>query len=199
MDSKTEKILSREERLIRLFKRLTAIPYLLVLFALLMPLANISCSEKTIAEPNLYKLASGLDLEKDFQEPALGVIKKMQEGNSTIVERFKSTIPNFPKTEPIWQVYAILAGAVLAAIFACITPLGSLTMGMLTMVSMWFLLSQIGRLCASTGVSLIKVEPGAGIYAASAMIIIGTAMNLASLIRPIIAELKARKQKKKAL
>ena len=42
-----------------LFKKLTAIPYLLVLLALLMPLANVSCSAKDggkpIAEMTIYR------------------------------------------------------------------------------------------------------------------------------------------------
>ena len=32
----------------RLFKRLTAIPYLLVIVALLLPMANVSCAEKDV-------------------------------------------------------------------------------------------------------------------------------------------------------
>ena len=46
-----------------LFKKLTALPYLLVFLALLMPLANVSCSvkedSKQIAEATFYQIASG--------------------------------------------------------------------------------------------------------------------------------------------
>lgn len=45
------------------------------------------------------------------------------------------------------------------------------------------------------GIPLLKVEPGPGIHAASFMILIGTAMNLASIIRPIVEEIKARRKK----
>ena len=182
----------------RLFKRLTAIPYLLVVLALLMPVANVSCSdESVIAEPSLYDFAMGLDLEQELKEPALGTLQKMQEGNSFAMKKFKQSMPNFPKMEPVPFLFAIVAGAVLAGLFACFTPLGSIAMGMLTMVSMWFFLSKLGQLNAAMGLPLLKVEPGVGIHAATFMILIGTAMNLASIIRPIVDEIKAKRAAKK--
>lgn len=181
-----------------LFKKLTAIPYLLVLLALLMPLANVSCNdEKVVAEPTLYELASGYDLEQGLKEPALGILKKMQDGNPAALEKFKTNMPQFPKMEPVKALYAVLAGAVIAAVFAQFTPLGSIAVGMLTMVSMWFFLAQLGQVNANMGIPLLKVEPGAGIHAASFMILIGTAMNLASIIRPIVEEFRARRAAKK--
>ena len=183
-------------REMRFFKRITAIPYLLVIFALLMPLANVSCNdEKVIAEPTLYELAAGLDLEKSLQEPALGVLKKMQTGNPTAMEKFRETMPDFPKLVPYTFLYVILLGAVFAALMAWFTPLGSIAVGMLTMVSMWFFLAQLGQVNVAMGIPLLKVEPGIGIHAASTLILIGTAMNLATIARPIIMELKARRKK----
>ena len=185
-------------REIRLFKKLTAIPYLLVIFALLMPLANVSCNDDVvIAEPTLYKVASGMDLEQELKEPALGVLKKLQTGNPTALEKFKEVMPNFPKMDPVPFLYAILFGAVLAAVFAWFTPLGSITVGMLTMVSMWFFLAQLGRLNLAMGVPLLKVEPGMGLQAASVLILIGSAMNLATIARPIVDEIKARRAAKR--
>ena len=185
-------------REMRLFKKLTAIPYLLVIFALMMPLASVSCGDDVVvAEPTLYQVAGGLDLEKELKEPALGIMKKMQTGNPSAMEKFRQTMPNFPKMEPAPFLYVIVAGAVLAGLFAWITPLGSLTMGMLTMVSMWFFLSKLGQVNAAMGIPLLQVEPGVGINAASFMILIGTAMNLASIIRPIVDEIKARRAAKK--
>ena len=71
----------------RLFKKLTAIPYLLVIFALMMPFANVSCSEDVVvAEPTLYQVAAGLDLEQELKEPAVGIMKKMESGNPTAME-----------------------------------------------------------------------------------------------------------------
>lgn len=185
-------------REMRLFKKLTAIPYLLVIVALLLPLANVSCADKdVIAEPTLYELASGLDLEQELKEPALGILKKMETGNPSAIEKFRQTMPHFPKMEPVPFLYVILAGAVIAGLFAFITPLGSITMGMLTMVSMWFFLSKLGQISSIMGVPLIKVEPGIGIHAASFLILIGTAMNIASIIRPIVDEIKAKRAAKK--
>ncbi|WP_407457903.1 hypothetical protein [Fibrobacter sp.] len=182
----------------QLFKKLTAIPYLLVLVALLMPMANVSCDDDVVvAEPTLYKVASGMDLEQELKEPALGILNKMQTGNPSAMQKFRQTMPNFPKMEPVPFLYAILIGAVLAGVFALFTPLGSITMGMLTMVSMWFFLAQLGQLNSALGIPLLKVEPGVGIQAASFMILIGTAMNLASIIRPIVDEFKARRAAKK--
>ena len=182
----------------RLFKKLTAIPYLLVIFALMMPFANVSCSEDVVvAEPTLYQVAAGLDLEQELKEPALGIMKKMETGNPTAMQKFRQTMPHFPKMEPLPFLYAIVAGAVLAGLFAWISPLGSIAMGMLTFVSMWFFLSKLGQVNSAMGIPLLHVEPGPGIHAASFMILIGTAMNLASIIRPIVDEIKARRAAKK--
>lgn len=182
----------------RLFKKLTAIPYLLVIFALMMPFANVSCSEDVVvAEPTLYQVAAGLDLEQELKEPALGIMKKMESGNPTAMQKFRQTMPNFPKMEPLPFLYAIVAGAVLAGLFAWISPLGSIAMGMLTFVSMWFFLSKLGQVNSAMGIPLLHVDPGPGIHAASFMILIGTAMNLASIIRPIVDEIKARRAAKK--
>jgi len=182
----------------RLFKKLTAIPYLLVIFALMMPFANVSCSEDVVvAEPTLYQVAAGLDLEQELKEPALGIMKKMESGNPTAMQKFRQTMPNFPKMEPLPFLYAIVAGAVLAGLFAWISPLGSIAMGMLTFVSMWFFLSKLGQVNSAMGIPLLRVDPGPGIHAASFMILIGTAMNLASIIRPIVDEIKARRAAKK--
>lgn len=187
-----------EGRELRFFKKITAIPYLLVILALLMPLANVSCNdEKVIAEPSLYELASGLDLEESLQEPALGLLKKMETGNPKAMEKFRETMPNFPKLEPMPVLYAILVGAVLAAAFALLTPLGSITLGMLTMVAAWAFLAQLSQLNAAMGIPLLKVEPGIGIHAASTLILIGTAMNIASIVRPIVVEIRERRTAKK--
>ena len=185
-------------RELKFFKKITAIPYLLVVLALLMPMANVSCSDdKVIADPNLYELASGLDLEQALYEPALGTLKKMEAGNPTAMEKFRAQMPNFPKMEPVPFLYAILIGAVLAGAFAWFTPLGSIALGMLTLVSMWGFLAQLSKLNSAMGIPLLKVDPGIGLYAAEALILIGTAMNLASIIRPIVKEYKARKAAKK--
>ena len=186
----------------RLFQRLVGFPYLLALLGLLMPLANVSCAEQVIAEPSMYEMAIGLDLGTELKDPAAGLLKKMEEGNPKSIERFKDAIPNFPKMEPMRHLYGIVGALVIAAIFAFIAPfgyyasLGSLAMGMLSMLSLWAVLSQIGGLCNAIGMNALQVEPGPGIYCASVLILIGTAMNLASIARPIVEDLRARRDKK---
>lgn len=197
MTDKT-KVEDKESKALRLFKRITAIPYLLVVFALLMPLANVSCNDdKVIAAPNVYELASGLDLETSLQDPALSMLKKMETGNPAAIEKFRQTMPNFPKMEPMKFLYALLIGAFLAAAFAWLTPLGSIAMGMLTMVAMGAFYMKVAEQIDKMGIPLLSIEPGIGYTAATVLIFIGTAMNLAVIIRPIVVELKARRAAKK--
>lgn len=199
MSDKT-KVDSKESKALRLFKRITAIPYLLVIVALLMPIANVSCNDdKVIASPNVYELASGLDLETALQEPAIGMLKKMETGNPKAIERFRTTIPNFPKMDPMPTLYMLLVGAILAAALAWFTPLGSIALGMLTMVSMGAFYAKLAELLANMGIPLLSVDPGIGYNAATILIFIGTAMNLAVIIRPIVVELKARRAAKKSV
>lgn len=189
------------DRRFRFFQRLVCTPYLLALLGLLMPLVNVSCTEHVIAEPSIYELAVGMDLSKDLKDPAAGLLKKMEEGNPKSIERFKEKIPHFPQMEPMYHLFGIVVALVLAAVFALLAPygyyasLGSLAVGMLSMVSLWALLSQIGALCNALGMQVLQVEPGAGIYCASALILIGTAMNLACIARPIFDEIKTRRKK----
>ena len=186
----------------RLFQRLVGLPYLLAILGLLMPLANVSCTEQVIAEPSMYEIALGLDLGTELKEPAMSLLKKMEEGNPRSIERFKDFIPNFPKMEPMLHLFGIAAALFLAAVFALLAPLGyyaslgSLALGMLSMFSLWAVLSQIGALCNAIGMNVLRVDPGVGIYCASVLILIGTAMNLACIARPIIDDLRAKRSAK---
>jgi len=186
----------------KFFQRLVAAPYLLALLGLLMPLMTVSCAEKPIAEPTFYELANGYDLETGLMEPAAEHLKKMQNGNPQALEKFKVSMPNFPKMEPVVVLYGVVIALVLAAIFALIAPfgyyasLGSLTMGILSMLALWGFLSQMGQMCSSMGMQVLKVDPGPGIYCASGLILIGSAMNLACIARPIVEEIRAKRSKK---
>ena len=166
-------------------------------------MANVSCTDQVIAEPSMYEIALGYDLGTELKEPGAGLLKRMQEGNPRSIERFKDFIPNFPKMEPMYHLFGIVGALVIAAIFAFIAPfgyyasLGSLAMGMLSMFSLWAVLSQIGGLCNSIGMNVLKVEPGVGLYCADTLILIGTAMNLACIARPIIDDLRAKRANKK--
>jgi hypothetical protein len=186
----------------RLFQRLVGLPYLLAILGLLMPLASVSCTKQVIAEPSMYEIALGLDLGTELKEPATSLLKKMEEGNPRSIERFKDFIPNFPKIEPMLHLLGIAAALFLAAVFALLAPLGyyaslgSLALGMLSMFSLWAVLSQIGALCNAIGMNVLRVDPGVGIYCASVLILIGTAMNLACIARPIVDDLRAKRSAK---
>ena len=185
-----------------LFKKLTALPYLLVFLALLMPLANVSCSvkedSKPIAEATFYQIASGVDLEKSLSDAALGQMHRMVKENPKILDHFKTQMPNYPKMEPIRHLYGILVAIFLAAVFSQFVPLASTVMGLLSMVSLWSLLMKLSQVGDTLGIPLLKIEAGIGLYCASFLILIGTAMNIATMVRPAVAARRARKKKPKA-
>ena len=185
-----------------LFKKLTALPYMLVFLALLMPLANVSCSvkenDKPIAEATFYQIASGIDLDKSLNDPALGQMHRIVKENPKTLDRFKMQMPNFPKMEPIRHLYGILAAIFLAALFSWFVPLASTVMGLLSMVSLWSLLMKLSQLGNELGIQLLKVEGGIGLYCASFLILIGTAMNIATMVRPAVVARRERKKKSKA-
>lgn len=184
----------------RLFKKLTAIPYLLVLLALLMPLANVSCSakddSKPIAQMTIYEIASGVDLDKSLSETASTQMRRMLKENPKIQDHFKTQMPNFPKMEAVPHLYGIIAAVVLAAVFSWIVPLASTVMGLLSMISLWSLLMKLSHIGGTLGIPLLKVEGGIGLYCASFLILIGTAMNLATLVRPMVVARRERKKVK---
>ena len=183
-----------------LFKKLTALPYLLVFLALLMPLANVSCSakdnSKPIAEMTFYQVASGVNLDESLADPALSQMHRMVKENPKVLDRFKMQMPNFPKMEPVHHLYGILVAVFLAAVFAWIVPLASTVMGLLSMVSLWSLLMKLSQISDMLGIPLLKVEAGIGLYCASFLILIGTAMNIATMVRPAVIARRERKKKK---
>ena len=204
MESKVEKKQDakplNESREFKFFKKIIAAPYLLVLLALLMPLANVSCTfdeaqSKPILEASVYDLAMGVNLDEALVPDASKQLHNMIDKNEVTQKKLTAIMPNFPKMEPMNYLWGIAIALLLAAVFAFISPLGSLTMGMLAMFSLWAMLMQLGKLCSAMGIPMLKVDPGVGIYAASALILIGTAMNLAVIVRPIVEEVKARRKK----
>ena len=184
-----------------IFKKLTAFPYLLVLLALLMPLANVSCSakddSKPIAQMTFYQIASGVNLDETVKSSALNQMNRMVKENPKILDHFKTQMPNYPKMEPVHHLYGIVAAIVLAAVFAWIVPLASIVMGLLSMISLWSLLMKLSQIGATLGIPLLKVEGGVGLYCASFLILIGTAMNIATLVRPMVVARRERKKAKK--
>lgn len=191
----------KADKRFKFFRRIISAPYLLALLALLMPLMNVSCAERIIAQPSFYEIVAGLDLHDALQGSAKEYLEKKETANPKELEhiRKENQMPNFPKLEPMPMLLGIVCALVLAAIFAWFTPLGSLTLGILAMFSLWALLGQIGSELMEKGNQLLQVEPGHGVYAASALILIGTAMNFAAILRPILAEIKAKQNAKKAV
>lgn len=187
----------KNDKRFKFFRRIISAPYLLALLGLLLPLMNVSCAEKVIAEPSFYEIATGMDLRETLKEPAKGYLLKMEKDNPKALDRFRMSMPDFPKLQPMPVLFGIVAALVLAAVFAWFTPLGSLTLGILAMCALWVLLTQMGAICANIGMQVLQVEPGHGVYAASVLILIGTAMNLAAIIRPIVVEVKAKRAAKK--
>jgi len=194
------KMSSKSNKEKSIFKKLTALPYLLVLLALLMPLANVSCTTKDegnpIAQMTFYQIASGVDLDKSLENSALAQMNRMVKQNPRILDHFKTQMPNYPKMEPVPHLYGIVAAIVLAAAFAWIVPLASAVMGLLSMISLWSLLMKLSQLSDTLGIPLLKFEGGVGLYCASFLILIGTAMNIATLVRPAVLARRARKKKK---
>lgn len=198
MKNNNDRPVVTESREFKLFKKITALPYLLVLLALLMPLANVSCSfndsdTKPVLEANIYSFAVGLDLDKSLSPKASEMLHNMVDKNQATKNKLLAVMPDFPKMQSMPYLWGIVLAVILAALFAFVTPLGSLTMGMLGMFSLWAFLLQVDKISAAFGIPMLKVGPGVGIYAASTLVIIGTAMNLASIIRPIVVEIKRRK------
>lgn len=194
-----KKSLVKNSKEFRFFKKITALPYLLVLLAMLMPMANVSCSfdetkTKPILEVSVYDLATGVDLDESLDSSAAKQLHGMIDKNKATKAKFLAMMPDFPKMSAMPYLWGIAVAVFLAAVFAFVTPLGSLTMGILAMFSLWAFLSQLGALSASLGIPMLSVNPGVGIYAASVLILIGTAMNLAAIIRPMIEEFKAKKK-----
>ncbi|MBO7412201.1 MAG: hypothetical protein J6U20_00860 [Fibrobacter sp.] len=206
MESKVEKNQEaktlNDSREFKFFKKITAIPYLLVLLALLMPLANVSCTfeeshSKPIMEASIYDLATGVNLDEALAPDASKQLHNMIDKNEATQKKLTSVMPNFPTMEPMRYLWGIAIAVLLAAAFTFVSPLGSLTMGMLAMFSLWAMLMQLDGLCSAIGIPMLRVDPGVGIYAASALILIGSAMNLAVIIRPIVEEFRAKKKAKK--
>ncbi len=188
----------KQDSRFKFFRRFISAPYLLALIALFLPLMNVSCAEKVIAEPSFYELATGMDLRETLKEPAKGYLLKMEKDNPKSLDKFRAFIPEFPKMNAVPVLFGIVAALVLAAVFAWISPLGSLALGILAMTSLWAFLSKMAQLCGSMGMQVLSVDPSYGIYAATALILIGTAMNIAAIARPILVEIKAKRAAKKA-
>ena len=191
------------DKAFKLFQKLIAAPYLLALLGLLLPLMTVSCSDKVIAEPTFYELANGLDLRTSLQEPAAGYLNKLETGNPKALEKFRENAPDFPKMMDMPQFYGIALALVIAAIFGLMSSvgifasIGSIFMGLMSLLGLWAIVLQMQQEFASMGMQLLSIKPGTGLYCASILIIIGTAMNIASIVRPAVEKTKAGRAARK--
>jgi len=176
----------------KVFQKLVAAPYLLALLGLLMPMMTISCSDKVISEPTFYEMAGGLDLKQSLQEPAASYLTRLEEGNPKALEKFRETSPDFPVLAKMPQLYGVALALVIAAIFALMDSEGvfasggSIIMGVMSLILLWIVVLQVKQEFASMGLQLISIQPGAGLYCASTLIVIGTAMNITCIVRLLL-------------
>jgi hypothetical protein len=166
------------------FQKWISLPFALALVAFLFPLFTFSCSEKVIAEPNGYELALGVDLEKELGEEEQTIVNNMKAENPKAFEK------NPLKLESMPVLYGIFAAILVAGGFAFVSPVGSLVLGVASLTGLWFFIYRFMDLVEKSQFGFIVVAPHVGAYCVSMLLIIGIAMSLAFLIRPIIRKNK---------
>ena len=140
---------------LKLFQKLASFPFLLIFVAFLFPLVNVSCSEKVVAEPNVYELIAGVTPESVLKEETFDAVKQMKVHEPRTKEFLEQPI------ESTRAILPIVVAVALAAVCAFITPA--------TVVRQHY--------------DFLVVEPGVGAYCISFLLVIGIAMNLTVLIR----------------
>jgi hypothetical protein len=87
-------------------------------------------------------------------------------------------------------LYGIFAAILVAGGFAFVSPVGSLVLGAASLTGLWFFIYRFMDLVEKSQFGFIVVAPHVGAYCVSMLLIIGIAMSLAFLIRPIIRKNK---------
>ena len=168
---------------LKLFQKLCSFPFLLILLAFLFPLVYVSCSEKVVADPNLYQLVAGVTPESFLEGKEKSAVEEMKKKEPRVQEFFEQPIQTSQAVIPI------LGAVILGAIFAFVTPLGSLAMALAAFVSLWVFIHNFTLIVISQHYDFLTVEPAVGAYCISFLLAIAIAMNLTVII-------KSRKQKK---
>lgn len=171
---------------LKLFQKLASFPFLLIFVAFLFPLVNVSCSEKVVAEPNVYELIAGVTPESVLKEETFDAVKQMKVHEPRTKEFLEQPI------ESTRAILPIVVAVALAAVCAFITPVGSLAMGLAAFTSLWVFIYNLSATVVRQHYDFLVVEPGVGAYCISFLLVIGIAMNLTVLIR----HYRANKQKK---
>ncbi len=171
---------------LKLFQKLASFPFLLIFVAFLFPLVNVSCSEKVVADPNVYELIAGVTPESVLGEETSKAVKEIKEKEvraKTFLEQPIATTR---------AVLPIVVAVALAAVCAFITPVGSLAMGIAAFTSLWVFIYNLNATVVRQHYDFLVIEPGVGAYCVSFLLVIGIAMNIAVIIR----NYRAKKQKK---
>lgn len=176
-----------KERL-KLFQKLTAFPFLLIFIAFLFPLVNISCSEKVIADPNLYELVSGVTPETFLDGKERSAVEEMKANEPQLKEFFEQQI----STTTI--VIPILVAVVLAILCAFWTPVGSLAFALAAFVSLWVFIYNLSMTIQTQHYDFLTVSPAVGAWCATFLLMIGIAMNLTVIIQNYRSNRQASKK-----
>lgn len=194
---KEVKVVTELERKLTKFKRLTSIPYMLILVSFCLPLLTFSCANKVdstedankIASYNAYELASGLKIDDIDNKEFKMYMKSVQTLNPDAAAQFKQL------EQPNMVLFGVFAGVLIAAVFAWFSPLGSLIMGFCSMTVMWMFINQVQMIVADIGIkSFVFVDAAYGAYGATMLFAIAFAMNLAAVIRPLVEKFKNKKK-----
>lgn len=162
---------------LKLFQKLTAFPFLLIFIAFLFPLVNISCSEKVVADPNIYELVSGVTPETLLDGKARDAVEDMKKNEPQVKEFFEQKLA----TKTI--VIPILVAVVLAIVCAFWTPVGSLAFALAAFVSLWVFIYNLSVTIQTQHYDFLTVSPAVGAWCATFLLMIGIAMNLTIIIQ----------------
>ncbi len=163
---------------LKVFQRMVSIPFGLALIGFLFPLFTFSCAERTVAEPNAYELAMGLDVTSVLSDEENKILKDLSQENG-------GALANVPmRLEKIPVLFGIFVAILVAGLFAFVTPVGSCVMGVMSLISLWIFIQNMPTYILQSGFGMmIEVKPGIGAYCVSMLLIIGIAMSLAAIVK----------------
>lgn len=171
---------------LKAFRRMTSLPFVCVFITFFLPMLVFSCStlpgkssEATkLASYSAYELAVGIDLSEFGTEKVQRNLASLVKQHPELGEQLKSL------EKPSTPLHVVFLGIFLAAVFAWFSPVASFIMGLCSFLSLWIYIDQITILVDKLGMkAFVFVEAAHGAYAASMLIIIGLAMNVASVVR----------------
>ena len=116
---------------------MVSIPFGLALIGFLFPLFTFSCAERTVAKPNAYELAMGLDVTSVLSDEENKILKDLSQENG-------GALANVPmRLEKIPVLFGIFVAILVAGLFAFVTPVGSCVMGIMSLISLWLFIQNM--------------------------------------------------------